>query len=249
MNAYEALCTVTALTSLTEADRADLAQALLPRAAASGEVIFQAGDPADGAFVLATGTCRLSLQGRAVRTYGAGSLFGEVALIDDRPRTATIVAETDSALFQLTAEAMASLSGDLAAKVYRALGRLLTGYLRDGTTLYAQMDVLLIQDGGCAPGYNPVTASLSEHLEKSGRSVFMTREGFRSLIANRDGDYRALVHDKTLFNALDHVPGVIFSPPLREARGASFRSERFPRFKEPALQRQAAEHLGDLRAD
>ena len=37
------------------------------------------------------------------------------------------------------------------------------------------MDVLLVQDGGCAPGYNTITALLTEHFEKAGRSVFVAQ--------------------------------------------------------------------------
>ena len=128
-------------------------------------------------------------------------------------------------------------------KIYQGFGRMATSYLRESSALYREMDVLLIMDGGCAPGYNPVTAFISEYLEKMGRKVFICAEGFKSLISNEINDYRCLIYNKALFNQLDHVPGVVFSPPLRESRGANFRSERFPEFKNAHIQKIAAKNI------
>lgn len=50
--------------------------------------------------------------------------------------------------------------------------------------MYREMDVLLVLDGGCSPGYNAVTASLVEELEKRGRRVAVAATGFKSLVAN-----------------------------------------------------------------
>jgi 6-phosphofructokinase len=46
---------------------------------------------------------------------------------------------------------------------------------------------MLLQDGGCAPGYNPVTAFITEYLENEKRRVFITKEGFISLVKGADG--------------------------------------------------------------
>jgi 6-phosphofructokinase 1 len=107
------------------------------------------------------------------------------------------------------------------------------------------MDVLMIQDGGCAPGYNPVTAFLTEYLEKAGRKVFMAAEGFRSVVTDRAEDYRCLIHAPDHYRTIEHIPGVIFAPPLRESSGADFRSERFPDFKESELQKKAAKNIAN----
>jgi 6-phosphofructokinase len=243
----EVLRSVTALSSLSDQDLDTLAAVLEPLQVQGGEVVFKTGDPGDGAYFLSAGSCRLLVYDRLVRAYSAGSLFGELSLMDDRPRTGTLVAETACTLHRLSRAALDQLPAALLARFYRALGGMLSGYLRDSEPFFKSMEVLLIQDGGCAPGYNPVTAFLSEYLEKAGHAVFVTAEGFRSLIGNQPQDFRALVYDKTLFDQLDHIPGVIFSPPLREARGADFRSERFPQFKEAALQQRALQTLQDRR--
>lgn len=74
--------------------------------------------------------------------------------------------------------------------------------------MFQELDVLLIQEGGCAPGYNPVTAFITYHLEAQGRKVYGPREGFKSLVSGRDGDFLQLGYDPDLFRTLGHIPGV-----------------------------------------
>ena len=57
--------------------------------------------------------------------------------------------------------------------------------LRDRSELYLEMAArpcaLLIQEGGCAPGYNTVTACLVEQLERIGFEVQVALQGWRSV--------------------------------------------------------------------
>jgi len=105
--------------------------------------------------------------------------------------------------------------------------------------LFKEIDVLLIQDGGCAPGYNPVTAFITYHLENMGREVYATLEGFKSLVSKGEGFVR-LVYDTARFRALDNVPGIFHAAPLSEWRGAQLRSERFKDFIKKDVQKRAA---------
>lgn len=106
--------------------------------------------------------------------------------------------------------------------------------------MFQEIDVLLIQEGGCAPGYNPVTAFITYHLEAQGRKIYATREGFKSLIRGEDNDFVRLVYNPDLFKKLDHIPGVFHAAPLSEWRGAQLRSERFREFLKPEIQEKAA---------
>lgn len=65
------------------------------RAFASGQVIFNAGDVAREFFVIRKGRVTVRLGNRTLDTLGEGEVFGEMALIDAGPRSATVVAETD----------------------------------------------------------------------------------------------------------------------------------------------------------
>ncbi len=105
---------------------------------------------------------------------------------------------------------------------------------------FREIDVLLIQEGGCAPGYNPVTAFITYTLESMGRDVFATREGFKSLVAGRREDFVRLVYDPALYKKLDYLPGVFHAAPLVEWRGALLRGERYRDFVKGDIQKRAA---------
>jgi CRP-like cAMP-binding protein len=64
----------------------------------AGEVIFREGDPAEELFVVKSGTVEIRLGNRLLDTLPERSIFGEMALIDHGPRSATAVAATDSTL-------------------------------------------------------------------------------------------------------------------------------------------------------
>ncbi|MFO7784409.1 MAG: 6-phosphofructokinase [Thermodesulfobacteriota bacterium] len=105
---------------------------------------------------------------------------------------------------------------------------------------FREIDVLLIQEGGCAPGYNPVTAFITYTLETMGREVFATREGFRSLVSGRREDFVRLVYDPELYKKLDYLPGVFHAAPLVEWRGALLRGERYREFVKDDMQKKGA---------
>jgi hypothetical protein len=56
----------------------------------AGETVVQEGEPGDAFYVIDTGTVDVSLRGAPVSTRGPGEFFGEIALIRDTPRTATV---------------------------------------------------------------------------------------------------------------------------------------------------------------
>ena len=68
---------------------------------ASSTTVFEEGDPGDRFYVLKTGSVSLSSNGRELETIGPGGLFGELALLDREPRSATAVAQTDCELVSI----------------------------------------------------------------------------------------------------------------------------------------------------
>ncbi|HUT01576.1 MAG TPA: cyclic nucleotide-binding domain-containing protein [Phycisphaerae bacterium] len=64
------------------------------RAVPAGETIFEEGDPGDKMYVILEGEVSVRVGGEDVSLVGAGSIFGEMALIDDSPRSASAVAKT-----------------------------------------------------------------------------------------------------------------------------------------------------------
>jgi CRP-like cAMP-binding protein len=75
-----------------------LARGRPPSSFSAGEVIFHQGDDADCMYVVREGSVALKDGEQLVTTISAPSLFGEMALIDSKPRSLTAVAETDVAL-------------------------------------------------------------------------------------------------------------------------------------------------------
>jgi CRP-like cAMP-binding protein len=60
-----------------------------------GDEITREGESGIGFFVIEEGNASVSIGGEIVRTLGPGAHFGEIALIDSGPRSATIIASTD----------------------------------------------------------------------------------------------------------------------------------------------------------
>ena len=63
-----------------------------------GQVIFSAGDPGREMFIVRTGSVDLRIGETLLETVGQGGIFGELALVDPAPRSATAVAGPDCSL-------------------------------------------------------------------------------------------------------------------------------------------------------
>jgi hypothetical protein len=72
----------------------------------AGEVIVRGGDPGDAMFVIVDGTASVRAgsepTGKTLATLGSGEVFGELALLLNQPRSATVVAETELDLMVLS---------------------------------------------------------------------------------------------------------------------------------------------------
>jgi CRP/FNR family transcriptional regulator, cyclic AMP receptor protein len=67
----------------------------------AGEVLVEEGSTGHEFFFIVKGTATVKRKGRKVTTLGPGQYFGELALLDRQPRSATVVAETDMELLVL----------------------------------------------------------------------------------------------------------------------------------------------------
>jgi CRP-like cAMP-binding protein len=80
-----------------------LAQSFKERDFDAGETIAEQGKSGIGFFVIEKGEADVMIDGNKVATLGAGEHFGEIALIDDHARTATVTAKTELHTYGLTA--------------------------------------------------------------------------------------------------------------------------------------------------
>jgi CRP-like cAMP-binding protein len=74
-----------------------------------GKVLTTEGDPGREFFVLVEGAADVRRKGRKVNTMSPGDFFGEIALVSDRPRTATVTVTTPARLLVVTDRAFREL--------------------------------------------------------------------------------------------------------------------------------------------
>lgn len=103
----------------------------------AGDVVMRAGDVDRSLYLIATGTVEVRVgegrDARTVRVQGPGTILGEVAFFDGRPRSATVRALEDGEVLRLGDEAFHGLAGrhpDLGRKILLDLGRVLAVRLR-----------------------------------------------------------------------------------------------------------------------
>lgn len=96
----------------------------------AGSPIFTVGDEAEELYIIEKGKVEIRLGNRLLATLDENAIFGEMALIDDKPRSATAVAATDVKLVPISEKQflfLVSHTPFFALKVMRVLaGRLRT---------------------------------------------------------------------------------------------------------------------------
>jgi len=96
------------------------------RAYKAGDVIFREGDKAEELYVIQSGKVEIRLGNRVLDTLPEHSIFGEMALIDSAPRSATAIAATDVKLVPVGEKQflfLVSRTPHFALNVMRALAR------------------------------------------------------------------------------------------------------------------------------
>jgi CRP-like cAMP-binding protein len=174
MNDREVLRRIPIFSSLSDAHVARLARLTTLRLCRKDENVFDEDEHGDFFFVILDGRVKISLMGipdRFTRGYGRevvlsilgpGDFFGEMALVDDEPRSATAVALEDSELLCLHRADFQSALTDFRG-VTTALLRSLTSRLRRANH---QLATLAIVDG-----YGRVARAILDMAREEGRRL------------------------------------------------------------------------------
>ena len=125
------LAKVPLLSSLDQKQLDRLARDFSERTFPAGSVVVREGDTHGmGFFVVADGDWVVTVGGKEIAKVGPGSYFGEVALISDRVRTATVTATTDLRTLVMTFwdfRAFVKSDAEVAWKLLEHVGGLLHG--------------------------------------------------------------------------------------------------------------------------
>lgn len=87
---------------LTRREVQQIARLFKERHFSAGETVVKEGSGGAAFWVIASGEARVIIGGKEHTTFKAGDYFGEVALIDQGPRTATITAATELVCYGIT---------------------------------------------------------------------------------------------------------------------------------------------------
>jgi hypothetical protein len=137
------------LDGLTTEQRARFGALLVRRVYRAGDVVVQEGEEDHSLLLIAGGTAsvKIKLAGREryrrLATFSPGTVFGEVALLDRQPRSATVTADEDLVCYVLSAEAFDALTVDdapIAIHLLSNLGRELSLRLRRATAMVSQLE-------------------------------------------------------------------------------------------------------------
>ncbi|MBM3659430.1 MAG: cyclic nucleotide-binding domain-containing protein [Actinobacteria bacterium] len=170
--------------SLDDTARALIAAQLTPRSVTGGEILIREGDAADALYLIAEG--RLRVIGRrddgtaqTLAELGRGEIVGEMALVTNEPRSATVTAVRDSLVLELPATTFLTLVQDhpdvLREVTTRVVGRLMRS-LRGGppTSPVATIAVVPLDETPELAGFGADLAAAFDRL--TGACTRVTRD-------------------------------------------------------------------------
>jgi CRP/FNR family transcriptional regulator/CRP/FNR family cyclic AMP-dependent transcriptional regulator len=193
MDERELLGTVPIFQELSEEDLVSLAQLATRRPYPKDTVVFYENEQGDTLFMIVAGRIKVAILGDDGRevilsTLGPGDFFGEMALLDNEPRSATAIALVDSELLSLSRASFESYMANNPS-IGLALIRVLTARLRHANH---QISTLALLDV-----YGRVARVLLDMAREEGRRLKDGRITFRRAthqeIANRIGTTRETV--------------------------------------------------------
>jgi CRP/FNR family cyclic AMP-dependent transcriptional regulator len=173
---------VNLLSDLPDQMSAGLIANAVPRQVAAEEALFFTGDPGDGFYRLDEGLLKVSITSatgaeRILAILGPGSIVGDLAIIDGKPRSASVTALRDCKLLFVSRAAFEAFASK-EPQIYQYLTKLLAERLRDTDQLLAA--------GSFLPLRGRVARALLDLAHAFGHNVGGTRVVIRQKISQGD---------------------------------------------------------------
>jgi CRP/FNR family cyclic AMP-dependent transcriptional regulator len=121
---------VSLFSGLKEGQLKSIAKECKERSFRPGESIVKEGETGAGFYLIADGNVEVRRKGKAISTLKQGDFFGEMTLLDNQPRSADVVATTETTCYVLTAWAFVGLvrsKPDIGVNLTKELVRRLRG--------------------------------------------------------------------------------------------------------------------------
>lgn len=135
------------LAGFTPSEISALSQRFRRETYAAGKPVFHEGEPGDEVFLIAKGTASVFIKqpGGNIRlaTFATGTVFGELALLDEGKRSASVIADEELVCYGLTKLSFAALAKEapaVAIRLVSALGRELSARLRAANRTIHQLE-------------------------------------------------------------------------------------------------------------
>jgi CRP-like cAMP-binding protein len=134
---------------------------------APGHTVFRQGERGEYFYIVQSGRAEVILDGRVVRTLGAGDCFGEIALLRDQPRTATVCASAGTHLRVSRLRRSAYLTAVTGYPAAAAAGEDLVT-----SRLEADTERLRLDDEGSVSGGDTTRAPEAQHVRQAAAGDF-----------------------------------------------------------------------------
>ena len=179
----------------------------------SGEILFTQGDEGDSLYVVIYGRLR-ALQTRgsseeiAIAEISTGELIGELALLTDEPRQASIIAIRDSKLLRLSKETFIQFITDNPLLMFPVVKASVLRLLKAKKTPSPGTDIMVIAPAGKGDAYIAFARHLTQGLDHVAQTLHLNRNNVLDVLSEYGIDQAALDdehHEKLTdaFNALE----------------------------------------------
>jgi len=142
VDSAELLRSIPLFEGLAEDDLQVLATSVTSKPFKAGQLIFNQGDAAGEMYIVADGHVNIHLPGDgsmrvSLKDIARGEYFGELALFDDKPRSASALATTEAVLLELTRDTLSSYI-ERRPRAAMAILRTMSERLRETNTLLSE---------------------------------------------------------------------------------------------------------------